>query len=338
MSAPGSPADSHEVLAHVGFVMLVPPPLQPLVRALFRPEGFGAGEVIIHEGDPSDAVYVVAAGEVEVVRNAGPGEVALDRFDRGTVFGEVGLLSRTERMATVRAVDRVEVLRLGRDGFEALLAVHPEVADALAGQVRLSRINTLLRGHPAFSLLPVEVLVASLAGFEPLELEPGGRIVDDGADDALYLVESGRLRMVSDRRDTAAEVGELGPGDFFGEDAVLHGTERVEAVEAVEASRLFRLDVATFSELVQHDAAFAEAMLDRARRRGQVAAPEAAVTAPRHRIEIDQQRREQATAEITQSEFFQSLTARADSLRSRLRGSVDGRHHAAIESATDRRT
>ena len=310
--------DTREALAHVGFVMLVPAALQPLVRALFRPERFDAGEVIIRQGDPSDALYVVAAGEVEVVRNAGPAEVALDRFDRGTVFGEVGLLGGTERMATVRAVGEAEVLRLGRDGFEALLAVHPEVADALAGQVRLSRINTLLRGHPAFSLLPVEVLVASLDGFEPLELEPGARVVDDGADDALYLVESGRLRMVSGGSGMV-EAGELVPGDFFGEDAVLRGTPRVEEVEALEPSRLFRLDVATFSELVQHDAAFAEAMLDRARRRGQVAASEVAAATGPHRIEIDQQRREQATAEITQSEFFQSLTARADSLRSRVR-------------------
>lgn len=328
MSGDSTPVGStppQEVLGSVGFVMLLPTVLQPLVCALFRPMRYDQGEVIIAEGSEGDAIYVLAAGSVRVTKADGDRTVELELRHPPAVFGEVALLTGEPRMATVRAITPIEVLRLGRDGFDALLQVHPEVADALESHVRLSRINSLLRGHPAFSMLPLRVLSEALDWFVPIELAKGAVLADDT--DALYIVERGRLELSAGER-----TSQLTPGDFFGEGAALSGASRSERARAIDASRLFRLDVIAFSELVSRDVDFGRAIADRARLRDRedaerspepvaspAASPVPAVAARLQPVRIDQSHRAEAVAEIIDSEFFAELSARAEQLRKKVR-------------------
>ena len=70
-----------------------------------------SGEVLVAEGHPADAFYIVIAGEVEVAQRAGDGTVYLRTLGPGDFFGEVGVLQGTPRTATVRAVrDRKSVV------------------------------------------------------------------------------------------------------------------------------------------------------------------------------------------------------------------------------------
>ncbi len=359
--APGTPlrtpyvpltAAQLDVLDRVSFVRLVDDALRPLVSRLFRPLTLRAGEVVVEEATLADALYVVSAGAVDVVKRAAPapvegtaagvvaGEVALDRLTMGRVFGEVALLEDRPRIATVRAgAAGAEVLRLDRDAFRAILEVDPQLADALAAGVRWSRVNSVLRGHPAFSVLPVDVLIASLEQFEPVELAANSELA--GADD-LFVVESGRLLLRAVEDGGPVDIGELGPADFFGESAAL-GDGSPVAVRALTDSRLFRLARADFTALMAKDARFAARLRERAAERdeggtaisraelgGQTAAaavrPAASETgaapvsaARRLQIEIDQTRRERAVAEITESDFFAALQSRAEELRRQVR-------------------
>jgi putative ABC transport system ATP-binding protein len=68
------------------------------------PSGLEAGEVLFRQGDPSDWVYVVQAGEIDLVRErADGGEDVLRRVFPGGYFGEMGPLLRLPRSATARA-------------------------------------------------------------------------------------------------------------------------------------------------------------------------------------------------------------------------------------------
>ena len=66
------------------------------------------GEVIIRQGDPADNFYVIADGRWRSPRAAAPdGAVdkrVLRQMAAGEFFGEIGLLSRVPRTATVTAV------------------------------------------------------------------------------------------------------------------------------------------------------------------------------------------------------------------------------------------
>jgi Cyclic nucleotide-binding domain len=95
-----------------------------------------AGSAVVRQGDPGDALFVVASGTLRIVKDGRP----LRDVGRGAVFGEVALLDGAPRAATVEAVTDAEVLRVPRSEFEGLLDESPEIARAvirmLLGYVR----------------------------------------------------------------------------------------------------------------------------------------------------------------------------------------------------------
>ena len=77
---------------------------------------------MIRQGDEPDRFYIVADGEVDVVRHTVEGtSVPLATLRRGEVFGEIGILEETRRTADVRARSDVEVLALDWQDFKDLL-------------------------------------------------------------------------------------------------------------------------------------------------------------------------------------------------------------------------
>jgi CRP/FNR family cyclic AMP-dependent transcriptional regulator len=123
------------------FDMLSPPELEVLAE-LSRPRRFAAGEVVFHEGDQGDSLFVLARGEVEVVARRAPqgapskerGSAAsadLDGAKDGAkervlavlgapaAFGEMALIDREVRSATVRAKQDCVALQLSAENFTA---------------------------------------------------------------------------------------------------------------------------------------------------------------------------------------------------------------------------
>jgi len=85
------------------------------------------GTEIIREGDAGRGLYVVLAGEVEVLKGEEPFEQTLATLRSGDVFGEIALVRGTPATATVRAGRPTTVLFLAREYFERLLAALPEM-------------------------------------------------------------------------------------------------------------------------------------------------------------------------------------------------------------------
>ena len=114
----------------------------------------GPGEVLMAEGSPPDAMYVVRDGELEVVRNAGGSEVLLNVCGPGELLGELGVAHGRPRSATVRARAAARVPRIGADALDRLLD-HPQAARALimATARRLDREEGLLRQHERMAAL-----------------------------------------------------------------------------------------------------------------------------------------------------------------------------------------
>ena len=100
------------------------------------------GELLIREGDPGDARFVVVSGELDGTKRAGATEQPLARVGPGAIQGEIAALQGTERQASVRAITDVEVLRIPRAGLLALLDSGPDAALALVRTV-LERLRSL---------------------------------------------------------------------------------------------------------------------------------------------------------------------------------------------------
>src|SRR5437763_4588835 len=103
---------------------------EQLIAATAQSENvkFNAGQIIFRQGDPSDKFYIITKGQVDVLRmdkRTGQ-ETQVARLAAGQYFGGIGLLGRTERTATVKAVTEVECLALNREVFKSLLASSAE--------------------------------------------------------------------------------------------------------------------------------------------------------------------------------------------------------------------
>jgi len=97
-----------------------------------RRRRFKRGEVLFHEGDPGDALFIVASGAVKVVVPSEEGDEAiLATLHRGDFLGELALLDGAPRSASAVALEPTEVLALPRDRFNALVASEPAIRDAL---------------------------------------------------------------------------------------------------------------------------------------------------------------------------------------------------------------
>ena len=111
--------------------------LATLVEAVHVAEG----EPLVREGDPGDALYVIASGELDVVRGSGADELPLARVGPGSIQGEMSLLESRPRNATVRAATPVDALRLPRAALFELLETRPEAALAMI-RTTLARLRS----------------------------------------------------------------------------------------------------------------------------------------------------------------------------------------------------
>jgi CRP-like cAMP-binding protein len=93
------------------------------MRDIMEERAWDAGSVIFYEGEPGDAFYVVAEGQVQIERESDersePEVIAV--LGPGDFFGEQALLSDAPRNATVVAATHCRLLSLSRDAFEMYL-------------------------------------------------------------------------------------------------------------------------------------------------------------------------------------------------------------------------
>lgn len=76
-----------------------------------------AGEILFREGEPSDSVYLILGGEVEVLRNQNGRKIRLGTRRAGQIVGEMGVIRNQPRSATIRVVSDAKVSRITREQF-----------------------------------------------------------------------------------------------------------------------------------------------------------------------------------------------------------------------------
>ena len=88
---------------------------------------FDPGDVIIKQGDPADAFYLIRMGCVKVSQNHPGGDMVLTYLGRGEYFGEMGLLKGGKRTASCTALDHVEVVKIKKADFDFMLSWYEDL-------------------------------------------------------------------------------------------------------------------------------------------------------------------------------------------------------------------
>jgi CRP/FNR family transcriptional regulator, cyclic AMP receptor protein len=111
------------------------------------PRPFKAGEMVFHQGDTGDQMYIVADGHVNIHL---PGDesrrVSLKDITRGEYFGELALFDDKPRSASALATTDATLLELSRETLSSYLERRPRAAMAILRMMseRLRETNTLL--------------------------------------------------------------------------------------------------------------------------------------------------------------------------------------------------
>src|SRR3990170_1947720 len=106
------------------------------LRASMAESRLRLGEVLFHEGDSGDKLYIVLDGKVKLGRTSSDGrENLLAVLGPGQMFGELSLFDPGPRSATVTAVTDASLMSLTHDELLRWLAGRPEVARGLLLQL-----------------------------------------------------------------------------------------------------------------------------------------------------------------------------------------------------------
>ncbi|NJC97051.1 MAG: cyclic nucleotide-binding domain-containing protein [Anaerolineae bacterium] len=128
-----------------------------------EPVSLRAGEVLMKQGDPGDSAFVIVSGEFEVQKQSGQTLIKIDVRNPGDVVGEMALLSRAPRNATVVSKTDSETLQIPQEAFERLLSTSPSATLAVLRWVmaRLTQNEALL--HQQEKMAALGTLSAGLA-------------------------------------------------------------------------------------------------------------------------------------------------------------------------------
>ncbi len=102
------------------------------LMARFRTREVSPGTAVVTEGEPSDGLYVVLSGALEVWKRHEGEQALAGRLRSGDVFGEMSCLRKGPASATVSAARRCVLLRLPRQEFDELVMTYPQILELVS--------------------------------------------------------------------------------------------------------------------------------------------------------------------------------------------------------------
>ncbi len=279
-------------LRHTPLFAGVPPRELRALAAECTSVGFAEGETLIVQGDPSEAMFIVVDGVVDVSRTDAAGATAkLGANYRGEFVGEMGLLDAAQRSATVTARTAVTAMAVHREAMERCWERQPEVLERVrvtianrqlqhvdrqrpADQVLLQRLSEILGGMPEASLQSVREALL-------WQWFPAGTdlIVEGDEADSLFVVLAGRVQAYSLQEDGGEyTIAELKPGDVIGESVLASRAPRNASVRCLVDCEVLCLTQEAAQALIAAHPELEARMsgLVQVRERGRIAAAERA--------------------------------------------------------------
>jgi CRP-like cAMP-binding protein len=236
-----------------------------LARAL-KVRRFLPGQTVIEQGAEGSSFFMVANGEVNVdrilpvterERAAGETDLAvhLARLGPGSIFGEMAMVSRAPRSATVEAAVPVVLLEADRDSVEMAALAAPQVGDEVVEHCRRRMLGNLLLLSPILRPLDPARRAAVLREFEMQFLERGTVLIHEGElATGLFLLVSGEVEVTRQEGGEPLVLARLGPGDVVGEISLVLRRPATATVAALHATTVFHLPADRFLDLVRDHA------------------------------------------------------------------------------------
>src|SRR5712691_9605604 len=236
------------------------------------------GDVVVRQGDPGDALFLIESGEAEGRVDGSRGQsTQVATLGPGEFFGEIALVTGGERSANVMALNPLTVMYLSAEAYGRFLERSSDVGQQITQAAvtrmrdtasRVARDEIDLADVPA--LLRLSATAASVLGTcrQCVTVAEGSVIVrQSDAGDALYLIVTGEAEVrVTNISGQSTPVARLGPGEYFGEIALVTGGARIADVVALTPMTLARLNQEGYERFTAHSAATQQLVMTAATR------------------------------------------------------------------------
>jgi len=138
--------EEFELLRRVPIFAEIEPAKLKLLAFMSERVGFDPGKRLVQQGDTADAAYLIIDGHAEVILETPAGPVVVATIGANETVGEMGILGDVPRNATVRAKDRVIVLRISKEPFMRMVREFPNMAVSIMRELaqRLDATNQQL--------------------------------------------------------------------------------------------------------------------------------------------------------------------------------------------------
>ncbi len=206
---------------------------------------FKDNDVIFRRNMTGSSLFGIASGSVKVEVNPRDPSVTVP-IGKGSIFGEVGLISGRRRGATVRAGKDCIVIEIPRTAALKLMASVKEAKDTV------NRITTERQLLQIFgSGLSREDIQDVLAAAAVREIKSGDAVVSEGEEGYdIFVVRSGSMTVEKAIGGRQVFLSYIPAGSYFGEMALIDGGRRTATVRAAVRSEVVRLDGDLFRALL----------------------------------------------------------------------------------------
>jgi len=151
--------ESADLLARIPLFAELSPSELEQIASVAIPRAFPKGVRVFHEGDHSDACYVVRTGDLRVTREHSDGRaIALATLGPGDIFGELAMLDGGTRSASVETLTDAELLAVPATDVRRVIAAHGDIAAKLIVAItrRLRETNERV-ARQSFQTVPSRV-------------------------------------------------------------------------------------------------------------------------------------------------------------------------------------
>lgn len=214
-------------------------------------------EFVFHKGDRDHYSFYLLAGELEMYA----GDQLIKKVSGGEGASFYPLAQLQPRQMSAKAITNAQILRIDRPLLDKLLSVSSEEPPSLGPEIEVTEfesaggvdwLTTMLQSE-LFARIPPSNIQRLLDMLETVEAKAGEVIIQQGAvGDYYYAIQSGTCEVCrATSLGKAIRLAELGPGDTFGEEALVSNATRNATVRMLSDGELGRLTKEHFVELIR---------------------------------------------------------------------------------------
>ncbi|MEN8800423.1 MAG: cysteine peptidase family C39 domain-containing protein [Thiogranum sp.] len=226
------------------------------------------GDTVYNAGDPGDGLYVIKSGAVRIFTEEQGKEISMGLRKEGEVFAELAMLRDYPHESSVRSSSKTELLFFPRAAFAPVLARSEAAQTFISSYVAISSVGGFvsrlfnLRGK--VKKHEIGEYIRSVG----IKRVKAGKVIleqDSVEDRRLYVLRQGRVRVVRKEGQVEFPLGNLEPGEIFGERACLMRQQQPASAIAESDAVLLVIPEKTVHFILERNPKLSEVLEERIR-------------------------------------------------------------------------